>query len=99
MITIRARESFARLIILLLLTALSTQAAESQQPSTQEPGEEELAKKTQNPVADLISVPLQNNWNFGTGSNNRTFGCSISSRSFRSISTRTGILSLGPSCP
>ena len=28
----------------------------------------ELAKKTQNPVADLISVPLQNNFNFGTGS-------------------------------
>ena len=27
----------------------------------------ELAKKTQNPVADLISVPLQNNWNFGAG--------------------------------
>ncbi len=27
----------------------------------------ELAKKTQNPVADLISVPLQNNINFGVG--------------------------------
>jgi hypothetical protein len=27
----------------------------------------ELAKKAQNPVADLISVPFQNNWNFGTG--------------------------------
>jgi hypothetical protein len=26
--------------------------------------ESELAKKTQNPVADLISVPLQNNFNF-----------------------------------
>lgn len=30
--------------------------------------ESELAKKTQNPVADLISVPLQSNFNFGTGS-------------------------------
>ena len=29
----------------------------------------ELTKKTQNPVADLISVPLQNNWNFGAGFN------------------------------
>jgi len=29
--------------------------------------ETELAKKTQNPVADLISVPLQSNFNFGTG--------------------------------
>ena len=29
--------------------------------------ETELAKKTQNPVADLISVPLQSNFNFGAG--------------------------------
>jgi len=29
--------------------------------------ESELAKKTQNPVADLISVPLQSNFNFGAG--------------------------------
>ena len=29
--------------------------------------EEELAKKTQNPVADLISVPFQSNFNFNTG--------------------------------
>src|SRR4029453_8019201 len=28
----------------------------------------ELAKKLQNPIADLISVPLQNNWDFGIGS-------------------------------
>jgi hypothetical protein len=27
----------------------------------------ELAKKLQNPVADLISVPFQNNWDFGLG--------------------------------
>ena len=27
----------------------------------------ELAKKLQNPVADLISVPIQNNWDFGIG--------------------------------
>ena len=32
----------------------------------------ELAKKTQNPVADLISIPLQNNFNFGVGPNNVT---------------------------
>jgi hypothetical protein len=32
---------------------------------------EELAKKTQNPVADLISVPFQNNLNFGLGPSNR----------------------------
>jgi hypothetical protein len=27
----------------------------------------ELAQKTQNPVADLISVPFENNLNFGVG--------------------------------
>jgi hypothetical protein len=31
-----------------------------------------LAKATQNPVASLISVPLQNNSNFGVGAYNRT---------------------------
>ena len=29
----------------------------------------DLAKKTQNPVADLISVPFENNINFGVGPN------------------------------
>ena len=37
-----------------------------------EASEEELAKKTQNPVADLISVPFQNNFNFGTGPEEKT---------------------------
>ena len=33
---------------------------------------EELAKETQNPVANLISVPFQNNFNFGIGPNDAT---------------------------
>lgn len=33
---------------------------------------EELARKTQNPVADLISVPFQNDFNFGTGPEDKT---------------------------
>jgi hypothetical protein len=33
---------------------------------------EELAKKTQNPVADLISLPFQDNLEFGFGPHNRT---------------------------
>ena len=32
---------------------------------------EDLARKTQNPVADLISVPFQNNFNFNAGPNER----------------------------
>jgi hypothetical protein len=34
--------------------------------------EEELAKQTQNPVASLISVPLQGNWDFGLGDREAT---------------------------
>jgi len=34
--------------------------------------ETELAKKTQNPVANLISIPLQNRMMFGIGPNHRT---------------------------
>ena len=70
--TIKACEVMRSLIILFLFAALSTQAAEPQQPSKPEANDEELVKQTQNPVADLISVPLQNNFNFGTGSKNRT---------------------------
>src|SRR5215510_8937312 len=49
---------------MLMNTVATTTAA------TQE-NESELAKKTQNPVADLISVPFQNNFNFGAGSKNQ----------------------------
>jgi len=38
----------------------------------QEGGESDLAKKTQNPVSDLISLPFQNNTNFGIGPHDRT---------------------------
>jgi len=37
-----------------------------------EEDETALAKKTQNPVADLISVPFQNNFNFSAGPNDAT---------------------------
>ena len=32
----------------------------------------ELAKESQNPAANLISVPFQNNFNFGVGPNDAT---------------------------
>lgn len=51
----------------LLLMSLGIGVEASAQDS-----ETELAKKTQNPVADLISIPFQNNTNFGIGPNNRT---------------------------
>jgi hypothetical protein len=46
--------------VIVLMASVSTQAEE-------EASSEELAKKLQNPVADLISVPLQSNWDFGIG--------------------------------
>lgn len=50
------------IVFTVLVIATKAGAAES---------ETELAKKTQNPVADLISIPLQNNMNGGIGPNNR----------------------------
>ena len=35
-------------------------------PARGQESAEDLAKATQNPIADLISVPIQNNINFGS---------------------------------
>ena len=53
-------KSFSAFFCLLLLLALSLPARASE-------SDEELAKKTQNPIASLVSVPLQSNWDFGIG--------------------------------
>ena len=37
--------------------------------AAEEESNAELAKKLQNPIADLMSFPLQNNMNFGYGPN------------------------------
>ena len=69
------------LLVLLSLSVLTTSTvclSEDDKPSQTQAGQEsassteELAKKTQNPVADLISVPFQNNFNFNAGPYNQT---------------------------
>ena len=42
-------------------------AGSSKTAEDQKAAEAELVKKTLNPVASLISVPIQNNWDFGSG--------------------------------
>ena len=67
--TIKACEVFRSLILLFLFAALSAQAAE---PVTAQTSDDELVKHAQNPIANLISVPLQNNWYFGSGKKSGT---------------------------
>src|SRR5262245_21836040 len=63
LLTLCAAVSITTGFLLLAVVLLNTVATAATQES-----ESELAKKTQNPVADLISVPFQNNFNFGAGS-------------------------------
>jgi len=68
-----AHQRIERATRLLLVTTVLVMpwTAVAQQPSASPPDEDartlDLAKKTQNPIADLISLPLQNNLNFGYG--------------------------------
>ena len=68
-----AHQRIQRAAGLLLVSAILVMpwTAVAQQPSPPPPDEDartlELAKKTQNPIADLISLPFQNNLNFGYG--------------------------------
>jgi hypothetical protein len=54
--------------------AADEQSGRDQPPQSQgddESDEKDLAKKVQNPIADLISVPFQNNTNYNIGPNER----------------------------
>jgi len=61
----KSRRRFRRPLVATLTgagTLLAVVSAQAQGESS-----EELAKKLQNPVASLISLPLQSNWDFGVG--------------------------------
>ena len=55
-------------VILLTFVLLRANAAEPENDAKTE----ELAKDSENPIANLISVPFQNNFNFGIGPNDAT---------------------------
>jgi len=58
--------------IFVILTTTTLMTISANPVHAQEQDDEELARQTQNPVADLISLPFQNNTNFGLGPNDRT---------------------------
>src|SRR5262245_29321407 len=71
----RIRLSTGGCLIAALLLAGRVRAEQAASPSGGDTeSDTELAKKTQNPVADLISVPFQHNFNFDTGPEQRTVG-------------------------
>lgn len=55
-----------------LAAAFSAAAPAAAAPGGEAADTSDLAKKTQNPVSDLISVPFQNNLNFGVGPRDKT---------------------------
>jgi len=60
----------AKLLITLALTGTLVPLTLRAEEADDKAAAAELAKKLQNPVANLISVPIQNNWDFGIGSAN-----------------------------
>jgi hypothetical protein len=60
-----SRTTTKRWLAAVAITLALPGAAAAQSP-------DELAKQTQNPVASLISVPLQGNWDFGIGDRDAT---------------------------
>jgi hypothetical protein len=55
------KNAYPKAVFLMALVAFSV-------PTSANDNADALAQKLQNPVASLISVPIQNNWDFGIGS-------------------------------
>ncbi len=62
----RRAKAPAWLVLFFLATVSHPKISLADDPASGD-SEAELAKKLQNPVANLISVPFQNNWDFGIG--------------------------------
>src|SRR4051812_34014011 len=69
----RARWSRVGLIVLLAIPVATRMVpAQNRAPAKPQDEESDLSKKTQNPVGDLVSVPLQYNFFTGGGLGGRT---------------------------
>jgi hypothetical protein len=76
---------FAVYILILFSVSMLTAQNTADGDGIIEAGEnpqEELAKAAQNPVADLISLPFQNNTNFGYGPDDKIQNVPTSNRWF-----------------
>src|SRR5438093_9513512 len=60
----------AKLLITLALTSALVPLTSRGEEADDKAAAAELAKRLQNPVASLIQVPIQNNWDFGIGEAN-----------------------------
>jgi hypothetical protein len=63
------RISLLLIVVWLFISPVWAQQQEQQEPPQQQ---EELVKKSQNPIGNLISVPLENNFEFGVGPEDAT---------------------------
>ena len=62
-----------RKVVFMMSTALLSGALFTQPVYAQEKSADELAKAAQNPLATMVTLPLQANWNNGAGDYERTF--------------------------
>jgi hypothetical protein len=77
------RRDALRVTILTIAMLIATSLAHAQSGDN-------LREAAQNPIANLISLPFQNNTNFGVGHSTTPKTFSTFSRSSRSASIRTG---------
>ena len=61
-----------RVLALMAISMLLPHVAAAQGAADQTPSASELAKQTQNPIASLISFPLEANWDMGVGDRKAT---------------------------
>ncbi len=66
----KQKRSFVCSVVFVAIAALASGALYA--PCHAQDSEEDLAKKAQNPIANMISLPLQNNTSFNIGPYNRT---------------------------